>query len=870
MNKRILYVFLAFVIMVTACIVPFESNAQENENPIKAPVSGVGGGVDTSNLVKSITFEMAGKNPEIAGANKDTAPYEKFKNPLTMEIKLKYDPQTNGIIKKGDSLKIQLKNLQPTTDNYITFHGSASIDGDFNGKVDETGELKKIGYLKFSRDGINLVFEDFNEPFNATISLKFAKLNDYNIDKYFANNPEATKLELITQLFINDLEQDRYVKLFLPKPTIQEPTKPDLYKTGMFWPEDNKFLYNIRGITQLRKTNEVLFFDTPDVNLAFNSELKFFITKSGNDNNGMRVIYSIPTSRQSYFNFTKYDQLNKPNWGAAIDPSKADPTDFQMWLYDIYYKVDDVDYPKTQVPMAEYKEQTIKLTHPLLPEDQKNSIEPVSQPKHILFYVPTGQELTEEQKTQIENAGGLNKKVGKGFFIRAYNLQNPLISKGTYFYINYNMEIVNQSQVKNDKDDPLYFNSMSYYLQEIPNCPPGATCTPIQAERSKVADSNMGGKLNVNNPIIYSNYNAEISKYKPINIVKQDDKGNPVAGAEFTIYKVNNDGSRGPIAKNNYSEEMTNLISDANGKLVDKTSNKAARIYLEKGKYELVETKVPDGYENENVSKVFDVVKGAVNLKIVNKKTGSQPDPDPGTNPSYQVVNIKKQDDKGNALEGAEFTIYEINEDGSRGPVAKNKDKVELSNLISNKDGKLVDKTSKELVTIELVKGKYTLVETKAPKGYTADSQSTEFEVKDQELTLTITNKKSQETPDPDQPKPDNPDKPKPPVNPDKPVKPTPDEPERPEPNKPLEPNVPSNPEPNDPIDPNKPVEPEKPVKPSKPGTSEPEKPSSPEKPTSPKTGDDFAVLAYSGIGMLSVLLLVKLLEKRKSKNSSK
>ena len=589
-------------------------------------VSFAGGGTgeeqDTGNLVKAITLEMKGKDPTVTEAEKDEAPYLGYESPLNMKIQLDYDPQVHGALVQGDKLEISLNTLEPTTNDYVTFYGSSSIDGPFNGTVTDTGESKKIGDLHFTSKGIQLTFVDFNEPFTGTITLPYAKRSDNRIEEYFEKHPGETTLNFTAQVFVNDIGKDQFVKLSLPKMLASEPTDEFLEKRGRYWPEDNNFLYNALGATKLRKTNELFLYDTPDINLRFNSDLKFFVTKSANDGAGKQMIYSITTSPQPYYNMTK-----SADWTIATDPEKAESTDSQMWLYDLYYLVDKVDNLATEVPMADYEEKTMELSHPLLADDpNKNSLEPVSQPNNILFYVPVGQELTENQKAQIEAAGGLNKKVGKGFFIHAYNVQNPDVEKGTYFKIVYSMDIANESPVKNDKGDPVYFNSMSYYIQEIPNCPPGETCAPIEAERSKVAESKRNGKLNVKHPIVYSSYDAEISPYKPVNIVKKDQEGTLVADAEFTIYMVNPDQTRGEIAKNNMNQEMTGLISNAEGKLVDKETGQPVRIFLKAGHYELVETVVPAGYKTEESSTFFEVTKGALSLPVINTKIETDPE----------------------------------------------------------------------------------------------------------------------------------------------------------------------------------------------------------------------------------------------------
>lgn len=618
-----------------------DKEAQSDESAeammLQQPMLGGSEPANTKNIVDSISITMKGSDPSVKDAERDGKEYLAYDSSLAMTIKLKYDPQIHGALKQGDKLKIDLKTVEPANshgsfDNYVTFHGSSSHDGDFNGTVDGSGESKKIADLKFLSDGIVLSFVDFNEPFTGSINLAYAKRSDYNIEDYFKDNPDKDKLNFTLRLNINDEAEDRFVKLTIDKPQVVPPTAADLKKIGSFWPEDNNFLYNVKAATKLTAPNELLIFDTPDINLEFNSDLKFFVTKTANDNAGESVIYSVKGFPTSYYNMTK-----KTN-----DPGTASADDCQMWLYDLYYLVDDVSDDKA-VPMAEYEERKIKLTHPLLAEEDKESIEVVSQPKNILFWVPTGQELSAEQQEQIENAGGLGKKVGKGFFIRAYNLQNPHSSLGTYFRIVYDMDMVRESPVKNDKNDPLYFNSLSYYIQEIPNCPEGATCTPISAERSKMGDSNRGGKLNHKAAIFYSSYDADISPFKSVNILKVDDKGQAVEGAEFTIYKLNDDGSRGEIAKNSMNSEMTNLITDANGKLVHKDTKDAARVYLAKGKYQLVETVVPESYKSENLTTDFEVKDGSLELEIINIKeaTGETPEPTP------DVPNDKEPDKPG-------------------------------------------------------------------------------------------------------------------------------------------------------------------------------------------------------------------------------
>ncbi|PFO74550.1 hypothetical protein COJ86_07425 [Bacillus cereus] len=152
-------------------------------------------------------------------------------------------------------------------------------------------------------------------------------------------------------------------------------------------------------------------------------------------------------------------------------------------------------------------------------------------------------------------------------------------------------------------------------------------------------------------------------------IVKVDaeDKAKVLSDAEFEVYK---DGKK-----------VETLRTDKTGKV---TSTK-----LEPGTYTLKETKAPQGYKllKEEIEVVVEANK-VVQVQIENAKELG----------SLQV--IKKDAESGKVLEGAEFKLK--NETGQVVGEAKT----------TNKNG---------VVTFEnLVPGKYTLEETKAPEGYKA------------------------------------------------------------------------------------------------------------------------------------------------------
>ncbi|MDA1656740.1 SpaA isopeptide-forming pilin-related protein [Bacillus cereus group sp. TH150LC] len=152
-------------------------------------------------------------------------------------------------------------------------------------------------------------------------------------------------------------------------------------------------------------------------------------------------------------------------------------------------------------------------------------------------------------------------------------------------------------------------------------------------------------------------------------IVKVDaeDKAKVLSDAEFEVYK---DGKK-----------VETLRTDKTGKVISQK--------LEPGKYTLKETKAPQGYKllKEEIEVVVEANK-VVQVQVENAKELG----------SLQV--IKKDAESGKVLEGAEFRLK--NENGQIVGEAKT----------TNKDG---------VVKFEnLVPGKYTLEETKAPEGYKA------------------------------------------------------------------------------------------------------------------------------------------------------
>ncbi|MEW5207803.1 SpaA isopeptide-forming pilin-related protein, partial [Bacillus cereus] len=175
-------------------------------------------------------------------------------------------------------------------------------------------------------------------------------------------------------------------------------------------------------------------------------------------------------------------------------------------------------------------------------------------------------------------------------------------------------------------------------------------------------------------------------------LVKVDisDKNKKLAGAKFHI-----EDSKGKI--------VGELVTNEEGEVVSKD--------LPKGNYTIVEVEAPKGYELLKEKITVKVEKDAVvEIKIGNKKL-----PDP-----TGQFEIEKVDDKDSELKlkGAVFQVLD-------------KEGKELSRLTTDEKGKVISS--------QLVLGKYTIKEIKAPNGYMLLRDPIEIEITEAVKTQKIT-----------------------------------------------------------------------------------------------------------------------------------
>lgn len=165
-------------------------------------------------------------------------------------------------------------------------------------------------------------------------------------------------------------------------------------------------------------------------------------------------------------------------------------------------------------------------------------------------------------------------------------------------------------------------------------------------------------------------------------LIKKDQAGNPLAGAEFSVLDTTGQAVR------------EHLVSDANGKVTVTD--------LAPGKYQFVETKAPAGYLLNTEPSAFTIAasdrgKPATVIATANFV-------------NYQgAAKLIKKDVNGHLLSGATFKVLDA------------KGQTIQTGLTTNNQG--------EIIAEHLAPGKYRFVETKAPTGYLLNTTPVPFEI---------------------------------------------------------------------------------------------------------------------------------------------
>jgi len=202
-----------------------------------------------------------------------------------------------------------------------------------------------------------------------------------------------------------------------------------------------------------------------------------------------------------------------------------------------------------------------------------------------------------------------------------------------------------------------------------------------------------------------------LSNCGSVKIKKTDDAspGNPLEGAEFTLYKDNDPtgGTRGP--EDTITTQTCTTGADGTCEILN----------VLQGQYWVVETKTPPNHDTAADQHLTVVATEQVSLTFVNPRQ-------PGS------VKITKLDDAtpGNPLEGAEFTLYKDNDPtgGTRGA----EDTVTTQTCTTGADG--------TCEILDVPPGEYWVVETVTPPGHdTAADQHVTVKANEQ-VSVTFVN----------------------------------------------------------------------------------------------------------------------------------
>ncbi|WP_315115499.1 SpaA isopeptide-forming pilin-related protein [Clostridium intestinale] len=223
-----------------------------------------------------------------------------------------------------------------------------------------------------------------------------------------------------------------------------------------------------------------------------------------------------------------------------------------------------------------------------------------------------------------------------------------------------------------DASGVILFGNLKYgkYRVQETKAPQGYVLSQIIIKRE------IGSTSDNNQTYTYDVTNVKITG--SVSLQKNDEKGNSIKGAEFTLYDKSDTLYLNPLAV---------VLSDDNG--VIKFLNV---VY---GDYVVVETKTSDNS--------FVLSTTPLNAAIGDNDDGKNIELGPVVNVKKKgTIKIKKTDLGENPLKGAEFTLYDSNEN-------------EVETVISDNNG---------LVTFNnAIYGQYSVKETKAPTGYNINNE---------------------------------------------------------------------------------------------------------------------------------------------------
>ncbi len=590
-------------------IISLDSEKQEDSLISRATSSDTINIMSNKQKLKDIIKEVSVKENDLELFG---APKSEFNKP-NFKIKLEYDFDTYGNINKGDELLVSLV-PEDVDKNFLDVDYTATVHKDLRDGLVKVGDLYWLDHEDAT--GVKITFENVATSFTVDINIPL-EYNAENLLKYFEKpeNKDKPDVDFKYRLKYNDEIQDKTLEFTIKNPRFDDIKKKFSKTIGVYNQEgelgQGYILYNIWIGSNLSAPNEMIIYDTPDVNLSFDGTMSIH----------RPVSYGKATDRLF---------SNKNEWkGEGLDDG------MEIYISDIYFLTEPEVGTKPR--QSAYKEEKIKLDRNNLATGENfiESAKNVVQPKNILLEKPMGDVLNEAEKELIEANGGLYKKVGKGFKVRIKNFKDSRRNKGGYLNLIYELNIKNPSPSA-DEGIPIYYNTASYYAQEIPNTKSqpgdasqgsGLVGGGINTEEVTLEDI-VRGRYTTKAEIRPSSIQVNVDKYSRVNFKKLElgadanpNMNKPLEGAIFNIYKLENDGSR-QIAINKDNISLQNLKTNADGYLC-KNDGTPVDLRLIRGKYIFEEVKAPDNYDIINKDTEFVVGYSNNNLYIANAKSNA-------------------------------------------------------------------------------------------------------------------------------------------------------------------------------------------------------------------------------------------------------
>jgi len=223
--------------------------------------------------------------------------------------------------------------------------------------------------------------------------------------------------------------------------------------------------------------------------------------------------------------------------------------------------------------------------------------------------------------------------------------------------------------------------------------PPGYRLTSTELSASVSYTQDKTSVVTYISGDLLANDRAPSDFFAQVSVLKTDEEGTPLSGAEFTLY-----------------DRLDREISKA----VSGTDGIANFGYVVNGlSYKILETKAPIGYEASTEEIIFSVISvEPMAFTVVNTRSEVE----------FGNISIYKTDEDGTVLAGAEFTLY-----GTDG--------TELGSVVTQNDG------TAQFNNIPI--GSYVVRETRAPQGYSADQSEVSVDVTTNDIVeLTFINTK--------------------------------------------------------------------------------------------------------------------------------